>query len=246
MTAEGLMIPRNKKFSLIKKWRGSEFLEISFWYDTFYKWKRPDIRLEVKVNGHSKQYCFDAKYRDYSQQGYKTLVTDVIEVARNKYLRHLESEASFIFHSSDKKDDYWGEIPFSNFLIDREISSNLTSKNSLKDERGHKYGGISLLPNRDSDISIRKVIRLLLQYHEDNQFLETLCLNCGHWGNQAILSAFTVGRYYFCEQCGDFWVISHCQGNNHRLVKFKDSFHKRTDPNSPKWSYTCPVCDSYL
>lgn len=284
-SSHGLTIPSNSTFKLQSITDDDKTkININFWYDTLYQQKRPDIRLEISINGTTpKQYCFDAKYRNYEAQGYKTLVDDILGVARDKYLIGLNSQASFILHTDQKIDSYWGEIPFSKYLITQKYSNymtdlsgsiygyNLFSQREMKYNNlffnGHQYGAINLYPNQNIENDLKKIIRLLLQYHDS--FLQTICLSCQHqlqigteietsWlGNkisQGQLIQNIIGGiknqntifYCSCSKCGDFWVRSHCLGKHHPLLKFKDSFHQKSDPNSSKWSYDCPVCGSQL
>jgi hypothetical protein len=290
-TPEGLKLPNNKRFQLQGNIDNSQSLQIYFWYDTSFRGKKPDIRMEIAIgNEEPKQYCFDAKYKNYKQQGYETFVGDVLGVARDKYLNLLNSSASFILQT-DESIDYWGELPFSQtlqkkFNLDIDPLGEVRGKDGqnyksypliTKSEHrsdservaysGHKYGAIALRPKRDTERQLKKIIRLLLQYHAS---LKTVCIACGHkleYGTevrtswlpkrieekkliQSVLAGNrNVGRtalYCSCKQCADFWVVSHCQGNHHRLLKFKDSFHKQSNPNSGKWLYDCPVCGGKL
>jgi hypothetical protein len=262
-----LKIP-NREFKLECFLEGGKQFKVSLWYDTPFKGKRPDIRITISVGNESpKQYCFDAKYHNYKQQGYEWLVGDVLGVARDKYLSCLESDASFIFHTDDII-DYWGEVPFNQILqSDVKFSGNGSivfgkterikdeyfilksdiEKNNQNGEVGHRYGAISLKPNGKTEIQLKKLIRLLLQYHGS---LEKACISCGYQLQEAdfIKSSSTnkkgVGIYCSCPRCGDFWVRSHCSNSAHPLLKFQDSFHKRSEQeeHKKKWIYICPEC----
>ena len=260
-----LRIP-NQEFKLEGFLEEGKRFSVSLWYDTSFKGKRPDIRIKISVeNELHKQYCFDAKYHNYEQQGYEWLVGNVLGVARDKYLYLLDSYASFIVHTDDI--DYWGEVPFSNILPDKVKYSSDKSRVSGKLEQGkyedfslktdiekdnvnrevsHKYGAISLKPNGKTEIQLKKLIRLLLQYHGS---LKTACIPCGYQLQEADFRESGtqkkgVGIYCSCPKCGNFWVVSHCSNSAHPLLKFKDSFHKRSEQeeHKEKWIYICPEC----
>ena len=61
-SSQGLTIPSGIIFKLQSITDdGKTEIDINFWYDTLYQQKRPDIRLEISINGKiPKQYCFDA------------------------------------------------------------------------------------------------------------------------------------------------------------------------------------------
>lgn len=125
---------------------------------------------------------------------------------------------------------------------------------------GHKYGAIALTPGAKANTQISKLIKLIFQYHGN---LLATCLNCGceaitelNWtmldwtkeqkqrSKESIIrgtSKSGAALYCSCPQCGDFWVKQRC-GNNHKLLKFSDSFHKRSNPDSKSWIYSCPEC----
>ena len=145
----------------------------------------------------------------------------------------------------DSKFDFWGEVPFEKFI---ESKSNKKIQNEETDFVGHKYGGITLIPGLNSDEQINKLIRLIFQYHEE---LYRTCPNCyieadtqiskipnrmsekeleqrvidtknlGGWNS--------LGIYCSCRQCGEFWVVQQCYGGHHLLLKFVNSFHKRSE-----------------
>ncbi|MFB8792504.1 MAG: hypothetical protein U7123_27585 [Potamolinea sp.] len=260
-----LKIP-DREFKLEGFLKGGKKISVSFWYDTLFQDKRPDIRITISVENESpKQYCFDAKYHNYKQQGYEWFVSNVLGVARDKYLNFLDSDASFILHTDDI--DYWGEVPFRQILLDKvKYSSDRSSvigkverndkyfilksdleKKNINGEVGHKYGAISLKPNQKTEIQLKKLIRLLLQYHGS---LNTACIPCGYQLQQAdfresySINKKGVGTYCSCPRCGYFWVVSHCSNSAHPLLKFKDSFHKRSEreEHKEKWIYICPEC----
>jgi PD-(D/E)XK nuclease superfamily len=138
---------------------------------------------------------------------------------------------------------------------------NLCGERSLP--VGHEYGAIALTPGNKASTQINKLMKLLFQYHGD---LLTTCLNCGceaitelswtvlDWNKQQKqeskekiirgTSNSKAALYCSCQQCGDFWVRQRCQGSNHKLLKFSDSFHKRSSKYSTSWIYLCPECEN--
>lgn len=261
-----LKIP-NREFKLEGFLEGGNKFSVSLWYNSPFKGKRPDIRITISVENESpEQYCFDAKYHNYEQQGYEWFVGNVLGVARDKYLYLLDSYASFILHTDDI--DYWGEVPFRQILpnkvkfsfdrskvvgkVERDkdeyfILESDIEKENKNGEVGHRYGAVSLKPNQKTEIQLKKLIRLLLQYHGS---LKTACIPCGYQLQEADFKKNSsahkkgVGTYCSCPNCGDFWVIQHCSNGAHPLVKFKDSFHKRSEheKHKEKWIYICPEC----
>jgi hypothetical protein len=274
-----LEIQRKKEFKLEGSIDGIKRISVSLWYDTYFQnnqneWIRPDIRLKLSIDGTTKNYCFDAKYRDYAEQGSEQLIEDVLGVARDKYLVGIKDKlenlsASFILHT-DERVNYWGEVPFREkvkeilngdrwSIIDssdyigrkpRKILSTLKDGTTLENSQtggvGHQYGAIMLRPDKNPEKELKKLLRLLLQYHGS---LKTYCLSCGcsskSMEDNQDNSKQGKGTYCYCDQCHEFWVVQHCFGNRHRLLKFKDSFHKG-DPKASigKWMYICPVCQS--
>ncbi len=236
-------------------------------------YKRPDIRIELLHNHQKiKQFCFDAKYKNYSDWDIGHFIDDVLGIARDSYYSLLQSKASFLLHT-DPKFDYWGEKPLTrlsgikSYVLDNnlikgsinkstgnyktyelvsnvEINPSRFLENQSKGYCGHKYGAICLQPNETSEKQIKRILRLILQYHCS---FESLCPSCGHQGIEKIYSCKRAGKCYSCENCQEFWVISHCQSSiHHPLIKFKDSFHQKSNPNSQQWLYDCPVCGDQL
>ncbi len=282
ITKGRLQIKRDEEFKLEGSIDGIKKINASLWYDTSFqnnqnKRIRPDIRLKLSIDGTTKNYCFDAKYRDYAEQGSEQFIEDVLGVARDKYLVEIKDKlenlsASFILHT-DERVNYWGEVPFrekvdeikeilnddrwsitdSSDYIGRNHRKNLSTlkgSKTLEDYQtkgvGHQYGAILLRPDKNPEKELKKLLRLLLQYHGS---LQTYCLSCGcsskSMEDKPDNSKQGKGTYCYCDQCHQFWVVQHCVGNGHRLLKFKDSFHKR-DPaaDAGKWMYICPVCKS--
>ncbi|MCA2735366.1 nuclease domain-containing protein [Microcystis sp. M158S2] len=267
-----IQLPKNKPFLLSRKLGDGKEINVVLTYEPI-KYnsdgdlRTPDILVEISINGSSPQkFCFDAKYRNYVEQGYEQFAKDVLETAKDKYKRQLELKACFILHS-DKKFDYWGEIQFSRFVKEKfgiELDSN--------DYVEHKFGAIALLPDSSSEQQLKKVIRLLFQYHLNNT-LATTCISCGYmlkptenifasWepdrmrGGEAELirrvvtndeySVRGTGVYCGCPNCGDFWVVHSCYGDHHPLLKSSNNFHHYSDhpEHRGKWMFICPVCGS--
>jgi hypothetical protein len=263
-----IKLPKDKEFKLSLSLTDKTFLDVALCYEPKLEnldgqLRTPDILVKTTINGIQKSYLFDAKYRDYRQQGIDVLVEDVIGTARDKYRDGLTASGSFILHT-DTKLDYWGEVPFDRFL-DKELDADM---NELE-WPGHEYGAISLVPAQNEETQLKKIFRLLFQYHETQ--LSMACLSCGHKlaiGRDAYTSwkpdlisenelarrvldssdraGDGTGIYCSCPKCGDFWVVQSCFGPHHRLLKFQDCFHKNSaHPEfKDKWMFICPECGS--
>lgn len=263
-----LRLPRNTSFVLRGKLNNGKFYTICLIYEaqletTDGQLRTPDIIIQFSVNRITKKYCFDAKYRNYDQQGDDRLIEDVIDIARDRYLKGLSLDCAFILHT-DSKRDYWGEVPFHRFMLG-EFDAEM---NELE-YPGHEYGAIALVPGNDNDRQVKRILRLLLQYHDSE--LCTACLPCGQqleWGSNVHSDwkpdyisekelirrvVYREGRtgkgrglYCSCPQCGSFWVVQSCYGAHHHLLKFKDCFHRNSDHPEfkGKWMYICPDCGS--
>jgi hypothetical protein len=264
-----ILLPKEREFKLICMVDNYTNLEATLVYEPKLtnregQQRTPDISIQTKVGFNPpREYFFDAKYRNYRQQGSDTLINDVLNTARDKYQDELEATACFILHS-DAEVDYWGEVPFDRFLQE----SVLDELDELE-WPGHEYGAISLVPGLNEDRQLRKICRLLFQYHDSS--LSTVCLSCGYklraeenlhttWMpdriserelinrvvNNSGKSGNGTGVYCSCPQCGDFWVIQSCYGDSHPLLKFNNSFHRNSDHPEfkNKWMYICPDCGS--
>lgn len=263
-----IILPKKREFRLVASVNNSTNLETVLIYEPRLtnregQNRTPDIYIKTKIGFTQKSYCFDSKYRNYLQQDCEVLIKDVIDTARDKYKHGLIATGSFILHS-DISIDYWGDVPFDRF-IDEELNVDM---NELE-WPGHGYGAISFVPGHNEDRQLRKIFRLLLQYHDSQ--LATVCINCGyklHIGKDAhtswkpdfiserelasrVLSSHEksgngTGIYCSCPKCGDFWVIQSCFGPHHRLLKFQDCFHHNSDHPEfrDKWMYICPECGS--
>ena len=261
-------MPKEREFKLTTSIEKYTKLEISLTYEPHLtnqngENRTPDIYIKSKIGSVQRSYCFDAKYRNYHQQGSRILVEDVINTARDKYKHGLICTASFILHS-DISVDYWGEVPF-----DRFISEKLNANIDELEWPGHGYGAISFVPSHSEDRQLEKILRLLLQYHDSQ--LAMVCINCGyklHIGQDARTSwkpdyisehelarrvinshegaGNGTGVYCSCPKCGNFWIIQSCFGPHHRLLKFQDCFHRSSDHPEfrDKWMYICPECGS--
>ena len=269
-----LCLPTNTPFRLIGRF-GDRNIEIEIWYEKEYPGQRagslianPDIVVAIKVDGVSSEFCFDAKYRDYSSQGVKTFLDDVYTRAYLKYQKQFCFQAGFILHT-DRKVDYWGEVKIGEFLSEQFHSNASPTPEYAK----HRYGAVSLRPNVSVDYQFRKLMLLVFQYH--GSFQDT-CLNCGYrlkpiddmqhdWGNDpkkynlsdedVVLDVINnrrdrkgTGVYCACPKCGNFWVIQRCKGANHPLVKTSPELciHRPSalPEHKGKWMYVCPTCGS--
>ncbi|MFN4968723.1 MAG: hypothetical protein ACK5HI_15620, partial [Pseudanabaena sp.] len=114
---------------------------------------------------------------------------------------------------------------------------------------GHQYGAIALFPDSDPEKAnqqLKKIIRLLLQYHLHESLIST-CISCGYsLAPQENIFRQGLSTYYGCPQCGDFWVVNSCYGTHHHLLKFSNYFHHKSDhpEHRDKWMFICPECGS--
>ncbi|MFN5835694.1 MAG: nuclease domain-containing protein [Pseudanabaena sp.] len=244
-----IQIPKNRPFRLSKKLGDRRQLTVTITYESeqynlYGKLRKPDILIEVSINGMSvSKFGFDAKYRNYRDQGYDRFQKDVIDIAKSRYQEELKLQACFVLHT-DRNYDYWGEVPFSRFAREKfRVSQN---KN---DYVGHQYGAIALFPDSDPEKAnqqLKKIIRLLLQYHLHESLIST-CISCGYsLAPQENIFRQGLSTYYGCPQCGDFWVVNSCYGTHHHLLKFSNYFHHKSDhpEHRDKWMFICPECGS--
>ncbi len=264
-----IKIPTNNVFRLQGAFDDGSQFNVSLWYQpkqytNSNQLKIPDIRIDISTNSDTNTYYFDAKYRNYKHQGSKQFISDVIDVARDKYLYSLRGKASFILHT-DQQIDFWGEVP-----INRVLKEKFDDTLGRSEDRfiSHKYGAIALKPGVGVNRQLNRLIRLMFQYHGS---FSTDCLFCGHKLNleqdtqtswipnkisQQELTSRVIsgssrsgtgtGLYCSCPKCGQFWVVQHCYGKNHRILKFPNCFHRHSDhpEHKGKWMYICPVCGS--
>ncbi len=272
-----ISIPTNQEFKLEGRLVDGTSIEISFWYEPKEypdKTKQgpndhltPDIKLKIVVNNQESIYFLDAKYKNYqAEQERKEFFRNVILTAKYKYFKKLNAKACFILHS-DLEFDFWGEVPYKTFIKDKFIEESESTDET--DYIGHRYGAIALTPGVHADTQINKLIRLIFQYHGD---LCTTCLKCGceartqtswipdpnhpaGWTEQMVKEKiinrvrgnWSSAIYCSCPQCGEFWVVQRCKGNDHhRLLKCKDSdsFHQRSKLYTNSWMSVCPECGS--
>jgi PD-(D/E)XK nuclease superfamily len=278
-----LKLPKDQEFKLQSTLDNGDLISVSFWYEPKLKnlngeERNPDIKISITTSSKTINHCFDAKYRDYQEKkriykigklkdekridGKEQLKEDVLVTAKDKYLTPLGMDTSFILHT-DSTIDYWGEVPFGRFFHEQfgveSDESNFVS---------HKYGAISLMPDKAVDAKFFKIIRLLFQYHNS---LSTVCMNCNyqlkwpddiqpswlpkHISENELIERIShgtgdagkgAGAYCSCPKCGDFWIIQVCWGTGHRILKIKDSFHRNSDHPEfrGKWMYICPECGS--
>jgi predicted RNA-binding Zn-ribbon protein involved in translation (DUF1610 family) len=244
-----IQIPKNRPFRLSKELGDRRQLNVTLTYESeqynlYRELRKPDILIEISINGTLvSKFGFDAKYRNYRDQGYDRFQKDVIDIAKSRYQEDLKLQACFILHT-DGNYDYWGEVPFSRFAKEKfRVGQN---KN---DYVGHKYGAIALFPDTDPEKAnqqLKKIIRLLLQYHLHESLIST-CISCGY-SLDPKKNIFTQGlsTYYGCPECGDFWVVNSCYGTHHHLLKFSNYFHRKSDhpKHSDRWMFICPDCGS--
>ena len=273
LTDGEISLPTNTPFQLTGRFGGRK-VEVELWYEKQYLEHltygrliaNPDIVIKIGVNGSFSEFCFDAKYRNYSSQGVTTFINDVYTRAYQKYQQQLHFKGGFILHT-DRTVDYWGEVKIGEFLNERFHSGNSPTTDPAK----HRYGAVSLRPGADVDRQFKKLMQLLFHYHGS---LRDTCLNCGcrlqatrdmqhDWKNdpekyyssdEGLVKDVInnrrdwkgTGIYCFCPRCGNFWVIQHCRKQSDLLVKTMPKFclHRRSIHPEYRngWMYICPVC----
>jgi predicted RNA-binding Zn-ribbon protein involved in translation (DUF1610 family) len=247
-----IQIPKNRPFRLSKELSDRRQLKVTLTYESeqynlYGELRKPDILIEIAIKGSpTAKFGFDAKYRNYQNQGYARFQKDVIDIAKSRYQEELKLQACFILHT-DGNYDYWGEVPFSRFAKEKFRGGHNQNKNN--DYVGHQYGAIALFPDADPEKAnqqLKKIIRLLLQYHLHESLIST-CISCGY-SLDLKKNIFTQGlsTYYGCPECGDFWVVNSCYGTHHHLLKFSNYFHHKSDhpEHHDKWMFICPECGS--
>lgn len=247
-----IQIPKNRPFRLSKELSDRRQLKVTLTYESeqynlYGELRKPDILIEISIKGSpTAKFGFDAKYRNYQNQGYARFQKDVIDIAKSRYQEELKLQACFILHT-DGNYDYWGEVPFSRFAKEKFRGGH--NQNNNNDYVGHQYGAIALLPDTDPDKAnqqLKKIIRLLLQYHLHESLIST-CISCGYsLDPKQNIFAQGLSTYYGCPECGDFWVVNSCYGTHHHLLKFSNYFHHKSDhpEHRDKWMFICPECGS--
>lgn len=270
-------IPRNKAFILQGKFanNGPE-IEVRLYYekilqdDTRNSQRTPDVFIELLINKTLKgTFVFDAKYRNYEEQGVQQIVEDVEGCARGKYLDPFHLTASFILHT-DRNVDYWGEMP---------LRTKLNTPDASEDYAEHRFGAISFRPHlkpgqqiskrsEELDKQINKIFSLILQYHGEQKDICVYCARKLTVGTEIRLQPerpttdpqeqeyieyllhtdlnkkLGTPLYCVCHECTKFWVIQHCvRKPEHLILKTKDiCLHERSEKGDTGWWYKCPVC----
>lgn len=256
MHRDDLVLPPDKSFAL--RFRptnvsaGDEDVVLNLRYNptVISQWGTPlcpDILIEVSWKGVQSRFVVDAKYRRYasmtgrfrrrsSSTGAETpFEDDLCMTARRKYYEGLRCDSAFIAHSDpDPAYTFWG--------ASRQFSSNLARPcPKLPDERpDHAFGAIFISPVKRGMANLRKLLECVLMYHVG---IENICWTCGRRITPRMVKDW-VGKYFCCEG-HRFWIISHCQGEEHRLVKLgRESFHNVSPDNV--WDCECPKCGNSL
>lgn len=200
----------------------------------------PDIYAVVEYGDKMIRVCFDAKYRDYRKQGFPVLAKDVIETAKTRYLQQLGLDVSFIMHT-DSTVNYWGEQPFAEYAMG-EFDEN----DANTEFAGHRYGAVHFAPDESLSLQCRRIIFLVFRYH---MVMTSVCLDCAKalvtrvrpYGASGVL----LGSYR-CPECGRRWVVQHCRGAHHLILKTgSDCIHRPTqyaDWGVRGGMYSCPQC----
>jgi PD-(D/E)XK nuclease superfamily len=234
-------------------------IQIELGYDRAprqYSGLRPDVSLSISVDkGKKHLFALDAKYRsgidlpDYlpeKKKIYGTLFNvDLLGTAKTDYLDKLDSAMSFILHSDEKEQQYWGERPLA--------AHGIVRPNQEPDHQpvGHRFGAVLLKPGFKGRNTLKKLLRMVLMYHLK---ISDICWTCGSQvspqpvNEKGEASFFGKGRAYQC--CDQFWVVSNCQGlpktktpqAKHYLVKWGNQSFHATEADD-HWACICPECE---
>ena len=185
---------------------------------------RPDFTFIVKCRDKIKNFYLDAKYHNYLEFN-DLFIRDMKETAVDKYYNALinteyKSSGSFIIHCIDKE----------NY---RYFGHDTTFK--------HRIGSFALT-NENSNNFITWISMIMEWFYDEYE----TCWQCGSL-NVDIELGTTQGNnskyHYTCEECGSFWVKSHCICNSsNKLIKHdlpQKQYHK---PTKEKWMVHCPAC----
>lgn len=189
---------------------------------------RPDFTFIFNCKNEEKTFYLDAKYHNYLENKYE-FSADLKKVAVEKYYSKLinteyKSNGSFIIHCiDDDKFIYWG---------------------GRKNVR-HRVGGFSLTTLNSNNFLTWISLIMEWFYNEYN-----ICWNCGST-NVKFDEIPTRGirkkikYHYSCNECGSFWVKSHCYFCEcDKIIKHdlpEKQYHELTNK---KWMVKCPKCES--
>ena len=239
-------------------------LSMEIFYNTAVKFSlggncilRPDYLFKIKVgNAPPKIFILDAKYRNYEEQGFHSgLRRDLSEVCIKKYIQRIETDTrlkvttSFIVHTDKTSADknFFGKYVIFNGTADlRSKAVNEISNGSKK-----QFGAFYLLPNtlendtipNKSEDNLTVFFEMIFEYFLGQW--KKICWKCG--SDKVTFEPRKTGGnaykfYMHCDNCGSFWVKTHCQkaGCNVDLIKHFINYHVETGA----WFVICPKCGS--
>jgi hypothetical protein len=209
---------------------------------------RPDILFEAFYKGKHQRFVIDAKYRRYHamtslfrrRRSHNDAETpfedDLCGTARDKYLTGLNCDAAFIAHSDP-------DPSYTFFGGSNDFQRTLpTPHPKLADAKrpNHSFGSVYVSPTNAGLRNMKKLIECILMYHLG---VDSICWECGSITQPTSVDGWA-GQYFCCET-HRFWIISHCRGEKHRLLKLgAESFHNFDSKNV--WACECPVCGDSL
>lgn len=187
---------------------------------------RPDFTFIFRCRGNDKIFYLDAKYHDYSNNK-QAFIDDIQKVAIDKYykkLKNTENSAtgSFIVHCNNGFRNFGGKARNGNSAM-------------------HRCGSFPLIT--DNSTNFITWISLIMEWFYDEY---NVCWNCGNTKpEEKQLSTFggKIKYHYTCNDCGSFWVKSHCGSCNcNKIIKHdlpQKQYHILTEE---KWMMECPKC----
>ncbi len=213
---------------------------------------RPDFLFQVTVGGNTRNFILDAKYRRYDSMGgnYYWAVKDILGVCVDKYLvlprrAGIEITSAFIVHNDmsagAKYVDFGGCF---NKKFDR-IKNDLIEK--IGSHLDHQCGAFYLTPGSEagnlSQENLTTWFRLMFEYGFADSSTTRVCWHCGNTRLQVRtleLEGGSVKYHLLCEQCGEFWVETHCRNCSTPL--FKHEFNYHSEVGDSHWHVICPKC----
>lgn len=256
---------KNRTITLKHK-TNSEDIYLSLSYEKLTKTKKtPDYTFEFfTVKNNKKEYLgvayLDAKYRNYKTQGNEQFTYDLETTALEKYYLGKEKNiiSSFIVHTDNHEEytTFGGEkvirlsdnklINYKDLTSEEKSCIKTSNEFNSSEKDGYlcvnnKIGSFFFTPSNTDNL--KKFIVMLLEYHLK---IYDVCWNCGEVKRITIEKQKTRSSfskiYYRCENCGEFWVKTHCTGTkrkgNHDLLKHIDNYHFLT----ADWYVACPQC----
>ena len=192
-------------------------------------------------------------------------LVDLLHTADEKYRTTLGATAAFVVHSDrthggtwPEDASYWGDRP----CIELDPGKRLQGerRRRAKEFVDHSVGSIYATPGSQAPNSrgpstggrdphgyevIERLLRCILVYHvgREHPDLRKVCWTCRSRVTPLDVDNRGIGNAYLC--CGRFWIVTHCTGAQHTLIKYgSDSFH-RTEIGDA-WHCHCPACGGTL